>query len=112
MCSVSMVGDHYNDIWKQKPWYEESVGITIRNVPAAISRAEFDHLKRQVEEMKELLKRAKKYDEDNGERDCEVDQKMEILRKIAQMVGINLDDVFKAKHAAAAEAPAERGVNT
>jgi len=59
-----------------------------------ISRAEFEELKRQVLEMKELLKRAKEYDERNGEPECEIDEKMQILRKVAQLVGVDLDDVI------------------
>ena len=30
-----------------------------------------------------LLKRAKKYDEENGEPNCEMDEKMALLRKVA-----------------------------
>ena len=39
----------------------------------AITRAEFEDLKRQVQEMKALLIRAKEYDARNGEPDCEMD---------------------------------------
>ena len=102
MCFVSMVGDHYRDMWKERPWYPpgpaapmpDRVPIVIQG-PPEISRAEFDELRRQVAEMKELLKRAKKYDEDNGEPDCEIDEKMDLLRRVAKMVGISLDDVIK-----------------
>lgn len=115
MCTVSMVGDHYRDIWKDRPWYPPNyprqpiwpgqipnqlpsggIGsgtITIYPQPE-ISRAEFDELKRQVAEMKELLKRAKAYDEATGQADCEMDEKMDILRKVAKMVGVDLGDVL------------------
>lgn len=49
--------------------------------------------------MKELLRRAKKYDEDNGEPDCEIDEKMAFLRAIAARVGVSLDDVIGPKTA-------------
>lgn len=99
MCTMSMVGDHYGDMWREKPWYPNQPGL----VPATggtytiplVSRAEFDELKRQVEEMTKLLKRAKKYDEDNGEPDCEIDEKMDLLRKVAKMVGVDLDAALK-----------------
>jgi hypothetical protein len=64
-----------------------------------ITRKEFDALRREVMQMKELLKRAKKYDEEHGEPDCEMDDKVAILRKIASLVGVNLDDVLKEKSA-------------
>lgn len=51
-------------------------------------------LKRDVEEMKTLLKRAKKYDEDNGEPDCEMADKIAFLRRVAAAVGVSLTDVF------------------
>lgn len=105
MCSVSMIGDHYRDMWQPKPWYPSLPAVPmpqtspiIINQPE-ISRAEFDELKRQVLEMKELLKRAKKYDEDNGEKDCEIDEKMDVLRRIAKLVGVDLNDVIGTRNA-------------
>ena len=104
MCTMSMVGDHYRELWQGSPWYPVGPdvpmpggagGITI--AAPQVSRAEFDDFKRQVLEMKELLKRAKAYDEANGEPDCEIDEKMDLLRRIAKVVGVNLDDVLKAK---------------
>lgn len=103
MCAVSMVGDHYRDMWKYKDWSvdnEPSVwpGTSQTITVTPISRHEFDELKRQIEEMKSLLQRAKKYDEDNNEPDCEVDEKMDLLRKVAKLVGVSLDDVIGTKH--------------
>lgn len=96
MCTVSMIGDHYADKWKDIPgqW------IIPSNWPAKepeVSREEFEELKRDVLEMKELLKRAKKYDEEHDQPDCEIDEKMELLRSIARLVGVNLDDVIAPK---------------
>lgn len=89
MCVVSMVGDHYNEKWQQ-PNYQHQ----FFNIPN-ITRAEFDALKKEVEEMKVLLSRAKLYDEANNEPNCEMDEKMAMLRKFAEAVGINLDDILK-----------------
>ena len=89
MCTVSMVGDHYND-WFKQPQYQQ----TITNFPE-ISRLEFDKLKNDVEQMRQLLIRAKLYDEKNNEPNCEIEEKMATLRKIAELVGINLDEVIK-----------------
>lgn len=89
MCVVSMVGDAYHDRWRGQPF---------TSTPDAwlgwVTRAEFDALKREVEQMKELLKRAKKYDEDNGEPDCEIAEKVALLRKVAELVGVDLSDVL------------------
>lgn len=85
MCVVSFVGDFYRDQWK--PYYPNGWGT-----PPDVGRAEFDQLKRQVEEMKELLKRAAEYDKAHGQPDCQNDDKMAILRQIAAAVGIKLEE--------------------
>lgn len=99
MCSVSMVGDHYNDIFRQKFPQVPIWPPPSQWTPPEITRAEFDELKRQVTEMKELLKRAKEYDERNNEPDCEIEEKMDLLRRIASMVGVDLDEALKPKTA-------------
>ena len=87
MCVLSMIGDHYTDKFNSYPSTLWSNGPT---------REEFELLKREVQEMKELLKRAKAYDEEHNEPDCELAEKMEKLRKVAELVGIDLNDVLKS----------------
>lgn len=125
MCVVSMVGDFYRDTWETRPWFPQVVPtlpFTPTTAPAApititpavshpapstdhtvnfvlVSRQEFDDLKRQVMEMKELLQRAKRYDERNNEPDCEIDEKMDLLRRVAAAVGVDLDDVLSRRSA-------------
>lgn len=98
MCTVSMVGDHFTDKWTMPqpgigvwPSTQPPLNVTIHN---PVTREEFDALKRDVEEMKALLKRAKEYDERNGEAECELEERMAVLRKVAKMVGVSLDDVI------------------
>lgn len=100
MCVSSMIGDHYRDKWGQQPWFP---GIQIfpqsqpplTGVFTPISRQEFDDLRRDVGEMKELLRRAKIYDEKNNEPACEMEEKMDLLRRVAKLVGVEIDDVLK-----------------
>lgn len=97
MCATSMVGDFYNDRFRQWPSLGpliQPTGPTIVQLPPVISRDEFDQLKRDVADMKELLKRAKAYDERNHEPECEIEEKMELLRKVAKLVGVDLSDVI------------------
>lgn len=106
MCVTSMVGDHYIHKWEPREWWppiqpvfvpnSAPNGIPLSPVAApAITREEFDALKREVIDMKELLKRAAKYDADNGEPQCETDSKMEVLRRVAKLVGVDIEDVIR-----------------
>ena len=94
MCAVSMVADHYRDKFYPMPLVQTTDNLLRTAFVAPVSRAEFDALKRDVEEMKALLRRAKKYDEDNGEPDCEMDEKVALIRRVADAVGVDLTEVF------------------
>ncbi len=100
MCTVSMVGDDIRDRWSRRyPWIEESPlrpewPFSPAPSPPEVYKQEFEALKREVEDLKALLKRAKKYDEDNGEPDCEVDEKVEIIKRVADIVGVDLSEIF------------------
>lgn len=118
MCVVSMVGDHYRDIWTDKPWAKPMEPFKVypngwpfnedppplpgakprksnKTLPANyITQEQFDELKRQVEEMKALLIRAKEYDERNNEPHCEMEDKVALLKRVAEAVGVSLEDVF------------------
>lgn len=106
MCAVSMVGDFYTDKWQkpytpfspppvQWPTLIPSEGIkTMPVTTSPVTREEFEQLRKDVADMKELLIRAKKYDEDNGEKDCEMDEKVALLKQMAKLVGVDLSEVF------------------
>lgn len=105
MCVVSMVSDHYLEKWKEREWwpdgpsveptwpYETKPWVTpmVPWDPNKVSREEFDRVVRELEDLKQLLKRAKKYDEDNNEPDCEIDEKVETLKKIAKAFGVEIE---------------------
>lgn len=86
MCVVSMIGDHYQDKWN--PVWNE-----IR-LPSEVSKADFEKLKTEVEEMKKLLERAVEYDKKNNEPHCEKSEKVELLKKVAEFVGVDLKDLI------------------
>ena len=60
-------------------------------------KKEFQELKKEVLEMKELLKKAIRYDEIHNQPECEVEEKIELLKKVAELVGVDLKDIFKEK---------------
>ena len=93
MCVVSMIGDHY-DTWLPKKYPDTFPHWPVLPHTQDVSRQEFDALKKDVEEMKDLLRRAKDYDARNNEPDCEIEEKMALLKRIAELVGIDLNDVI------------------
>ena len=93
MCVVSMIGDHYNDKWNQ-PYYQD---LFNRESSLKEFKKEFLELKKEVEEMKIFLKRALDYDKKTAQPHCETEEKIKILRKVAEIVGISLEDVLDSK---------------
>lgn len=108
MCVVSFVGDQFGQRWE--PWtpyippynspppQQDSAGSTLKPfsfTKTGPSQKDFDELKREVELLKELLKGAKEYDERNNEPDCEIEAKMQFLKEVAKLVGIDLDEILK-----------------
>lgn len=97
MCVVSNVGDYFGRTMPERyPWYEDWRNGVVTDVP----RAEFDALKKEVEALRELLLAAKKFDEKTNQKDCEQADKIKLLRGIAALVGVNLDDIFENKPSA------------
>ena len=114
MCTVSNIGDNYRDNfaprWPNVPiWPHQPVGVPYPAQPAkpvipgqplvistpAVSKEEFEALKKEVEELKQLLKAAKKFDEETGQPDCHMDDKVDFIKKLAEYVGVDLEDIFK-----------------
>lgn len=97
MCAVSMVGDYFSETIPRKyPFVvpDGSQQYQFYPVYPVPSKEEFDALKKDVADMKNLLLRAKAYDEETGQKDCEKAEKVAMLRDIAKAVGIDLDEVF------------------
>lgn len=100
MCYVSYVGDDYRDnfpkrwphIVPQVPPWTEDPWKTVPVVP--VTQEDLQKLKEEIEALKNMLKAAKIYDEKTGQKDCEMENKIEFIRQIADMVGVSMDDVF------------------
>lgn len=111
MCTVSNIGDNYRDNfaprWPNVPvWPHQPVGVPYPAQPSipgqplvintpAVSKEEFEALKKEVEELKQLLKAAKKFDDETGQPDCHMDDKVDFIKKLAEYVGVDLEDIFK-----------------
>lgn len=87
MCTVSMVIDHYtkkpNDYWTN-PWVEPlRPHNPMDYVPPKIDDS-------KVKDFMELLEKARKYDELTNQPDCEMDDKKEALKKLADYLGVEI----------------------
>ena len=60
-----------------------------------VTFAEFFKLKAEVEELRRLLMAAKKFDEETKQPDCEMDEKVAFVKKLAEYVGVDMKEVFK-----------------
>lgn len=103
MCVVSMVGDDWTRrLPGQHPWIDDIREWPYPSQPSPIpntnypevSREEFDKLKKDVEEMKKQLEKAKAQDIADGAPDCEMEEKVALLKKIAELVGVDLSTVW------------------
>lgn len=71
-----------------------SSSTTISLDLSKVSKEDFDALKAEVEELKILLLAAKRFDEATGQKDCEMDEKVEFIRTVAEFIGVDVDEVF------------------
>lgn len=99
MCVYSMIADDWSKrTYPQYPWIQPFInpaGSPIRQPPfPAPSQEDFDSLRREVEALKKLLKAAKIYDEETGQPDCETDEKIDTLKRVARLLDIDLNDVL------------------
>jgi len=85
MCAVSMISDYYADKWTRT-----SVNFPVMTL---LTSPELEALRKEVEDLKGLLKVAKKYDEDNNQPDCEKADKVEIVKRVAELVGVELEEL-------------------
>lgn len=102
MCVVSMIGDFYGKKWQPWEWGQAgqptyppfpTVFPTEIMQPVKLE-SDVAALRKEVLEMKELLKKAIEYDRVHNQPHCEQEDKMKFLREVAKSVGISLDDVI------------------
>ena len=103
MCVVSMVSDGFKDTWyPPKPVEFPRLPDTHplprpdieRLFKGTVTREEFEKLKQEVELLRALLKRAIEYDKRTDQSHCEQDEKVALLKKVAEKLGISLDDLL------------------
>lgn len=103
MCVVSNVGDYYSDKTSWPTWptqvpfpaRDPIIPAPVMDFTAIISQqTQINELKKQVQEMKAQLEAAKAQDIADGNPDCEMEEKVIILKKIAKLFDVSLDEIF------------------
>lgn len=103
MCMVSAVGDNWRDDFKKRypNWHNTNPVPPLvpnwpnTNVPTNTpTRDEFENLKKEVEELKKVLLAAKQFDEATNQKDCEMEEKIALIKRVAEAVGVDMNDVF------------------
>jgi hypothetical protein len=103
MCVVSMVGDHYNDKWRDR-WPDiwpkpdrssdpEDTKRKVEKILEQIHKSELDKLREEVKELKKLWDSARKYDEANGESECQLEEKVALIKALAKALGVDMSDL-------------------
>lgn len=104
MCVVSAVLDHHTRTWPEQfanawPPINDPVNLPFKFTDESpTTREQLDTLRKevvelsaQVEYLLELIPTLRKYDEDNNEPDCEMEDKIKLIRKICDALGIDHD---------------------
>lgn len=85
MCVVSNIGDN----WREKTWPNIQPPFWPNT-----TQDEIIQLRKEIEELKKLLEAAKNYDEATGQKDCEMRDKVALIKEVARVVGVSVDDIF------------------
>ena len=86
MCVVSMVMEHKWDEWYRR--YPITVPLPPWSVPAPQPPMP---TREEIEEFRRLLERAREYDKRTGQPDCEMEEKRQKLKELADLLGVKID---------------------
>lgn len=99
-----MISDHYGKKWE--PYINQPTAPCVPPVwthfppnpglGMVVTREEFEALRKDVLEMKELMKKAIDYDRRNNEPACAASEKVALLKRIAELVGVDMQDIIDA----------------
>ncbi len=90
MCVMSMVMDDWQHRFPDLTPNQNSLKITLLEQEVKVIREE-------LVELKKLLLAAKAYDDATGQPDCEIQEKVDLIKRIAEAVGLDFEDVFRSE---------------
>src|SRR4051812_9455869 len=104
MCMVSAVLGNWANAFPQQ--WPQIYPDTVPSIPTAIpntymgtvqfaTKQDIDALRQEILELKELLLAAKKFDDQTNQPDCEEEAKVALIKAVAKVVGIDMNDIFQ-----------------
>ena len=102
MCVVSAVIDNYEQ-WRPNIFKKYDTEDWPTLLPPQdnkiypfnyASKEEVEELRKEIQMLKDILIKAKLFDDETGQMDCEKVEKVAMLKKIAKALDIDLDDVL------------------
>jgi len=84
-----MVMEHYLDKWTQPPQPVQPAFPFVPFAPYVVPPINMP-TQAEVDEFHRLLARARKYDAEHNEPDCELEEKRQLLLKLAKELGVEL----------------------
>lgn len=97
MCVYSQIVDYETERWKKKYWthdpwkdfYGDPIAVPLPYVKP--KDEEKENLKKEIEELKDLLKRAIKFDRETNQEECESERKKKLLQEMAKQLGVEIE---------------------
>ncbi len=110
MCTYSAIADNFRRTAPERhPWIPPVIinphDVTKRDVennnfvytePLA-TKQDIADLRKEMLALKDILKAALKFDEETGQKDCEQEDKIRMIRELAEMVGVDMEDCMPPK---------------
>ena len=102
MCVTSAIGTtYYKDFHDRYPpgWPWQPNPNTMPSVPQPSNDKYFqdrkiEELRKEVKALRDLLEHSQKFDKATGQPNCEVDEKVDFIKKLANFVDVDMGEVF------------------
>lgn len=94
MCTMSMIVDHQHDWWLRR--YEQMLPYVGPVPPSQTIMVQPMVTPEEIAEFRDLLERARKYDREHGQPDCELAEKKQKLKDLAELMGVDISFVDEA----------------
>ena len=95
MCAVSAIADDWRKIHMPNIWPVVDPFANPPKIQSWATKEELESIKKDLEALKLKLIEGKAQDEAEGNPDCEMDEKIAILKQLGKLFNVDLEKVFK-----------------